>query len=99
MSAEWPPAFEREMGLTEADWLRSLPAAIGAHEWRCEPGCATVRIDMGQLHLAWRAGEPRVIALVRLPRLHVSFRFDGLGAPERRAFMDRFDTYMHRGGG
>lgn len=99
MGAEWPAAFEREMGCTEADWLRSLPGAIGAREWRCEPGSAAVKIGEGELRLAWRAGEPRAIALVRLPRLHVSFRFEGLGANERRAFMERFDLYLQRGGG
>ena len=99
MGADWPQAFEREMGCTEADWLRWLPAAIGAREWRCEPGLATVRIGEGQLHLRWCAGEPRTIALVRLPRLHVSFRFEGVGDHERRAFMERFDLYLQRGGG
>lgn len=99
MGADWPAAFEREMGCTEADWLRSLPAAIGAREWRCEPGSAAVRIGEGELHLGWRAGKPRTIALVRLPRLHVSFRFDDVPGDARRAFMERFDAYMHRGGG
>lgn len=98
-ATDWPEAFEREMGCTEADWLRWLPAAIGAREWRCEPGSAAVKIGEGELHLRWHTGEPRTIALVRLPRLHVSFRFDGLGAPERRAFMERFDLYLQRGGG
>ena len=49
--------------------------------------------------LDWRTGEPRVIALVRLPRLHVAFRFEGLDADQRFAFMKRFDLYMQRGGG
>jgi len=99
MAADWPQAFEREMGCTEADWLRWLPAAIGAREWRCEPGLATVRIGEGELLLRWCAGEPRTIALVRLPRLHVSFRFEGVEAQARRMFMERFDLYLQRGGG
>ena len=99
MRAGWPEAFERELGCTEADWLRWLPAAIGAREWRSEPGLATVKIGAGALHLRWRAGEPRTIALVRLPRLHVDFRFDHVPAGERIAFMERFDLYLQRGGG
>jgi hypothetical protein len=51
------------------------------------------------LTLDWYNGEPRVIAQVRLPRLHVSFRFEGLAADQRLAFMKRFDLYMQRGGG
>lgn len=95
----FPETFEREMGCTEADWLRWLPAAIGPRDWSCEAGAAAVQIDTGQLHLRWHAGAPRTIALIRLPRLHVSFRFEGLGAQERRAFMERFDLYLQRGGG
>ena len=56
-------------------------------------------IAPGTLTLDWRTGEPRVIALVRLPRLHVRFRFEGLDAGQRLAFMKRFDLYMQRGGG
>jgi hypothetical protein len=40
-----------------------------------------------------------VIALVRLPRLHVSFCFAGRDADQRLVFMKRFDLYMQRGGG
>jgi hypothetical protein len=36
---------------------------------------------------------------VRLPRLHVSFSFDGVGDAQRARFMKRFDLYTHRGGG
>jgi len=91
--------FEREMGCTEAEWLMWLPAAIGEHEWRREAATVSVRIDDGVLTLGWRTGKPRVIAQVRLPRLHVSFRFEALDAGQRLAFMKRFDLYMQRGGG
>jgi hypothetical protein len=40
-----------------------------------------------------------VIALLRMPRLLVAFRFQGLDADARYAFMKRFDLYMQRGGG
>ena len=40
-----------------------------------------------------------MIALVRMPRLLVNFRFAGLDEAQRYAFMKRFDLYMHRGGG
>ena len=63
------------------------------------PAAPRCRIAPGTLTLDWRVGEPRVIAQVRLPRLHVSFRFEGLDAGQRLAFMKRFDLYMQRGGG
>jgi hypothetical protein len=58
-----------------------------------------VRIGEGALGLKWQVGAPRVIALVRMPRLLVSFRFAGLDEGQRYAFMRRFDLYMQRGGG
>jgi hypothetical protein len=99
MQSAYAERFEREMGCTEAEWLMWLPAAIGEHESHCQSGSATVAFLPGLLRLDWRVGEPRVIAQVRLPRLHVSFRFEGLDADQRLAFMKRFDLYMQRGGG
>jgi hypothetical protein len=99
MQSEYAQAFDREMGCTQADWLRWLPAAIGEHEWRRETGSATVRIGAGVLTLEWRTGEERVIAMIRLPRLHVRFRFEDVDDERRHAFMKRFDLYMQRGGG
>lgn len=99
MQSAYAEAFEREMGCTESEWLMWLPAAIGAHQWHREGGSATVGIAPGTLKLDWVTGEPRVIAMVRLPRLHVKFRFEGLAADQRLAFMKRFDLYMQRGGG
>jgi hypothetical protein len=40
-----------------------------------------------------------VIGLARMPRMRVGFRFTGLDAAQRHAFMKRFDLYMQRGGG
>jgi hypothetical protein len=100
MQSAYPEAFERELACTEAEWLRWLPPAIGGQPWEAGAGSATVRIgDSGRLHLHWQAGAPRTIALMRLPRLHVRFRFEGASAGERLAFMHRFDLYLQRGGG
>jgi hypothetical protein len=95
----YPEQFEREMGCTEAEWLMWLPAAIGDQHWKLQAHSAGVRIGDGALGLSWRTGEPRVIALLRMPRLLVNFRFAGLNDAQRYAFMKRFDLYMHRGGG
>lgn len=99
MQSAYAARFEREMGCTEQEWLMWLPAAIGKCEWRLGPSQAHVNIGPGTLALHWRTGEPRVIALMRMPRLHVSFHFEGLDAQQRLAFMKRFDLYMQRRGG
>jgi len=99
MQSAYAEAFEREMACTEADWLRWLPQAIGAHEWRRDAASVVVGIGAGSLIIDWHVGEERVIAQIRLPRLRVRFRFGHVAAEERHAFMKRFDLYMQRGGG
>ena len=99
MQSFYAERFEREMGCTEAEWLRWLPDAIGDNFWKQQTHAAGVRIGDGALGLTWRTAEPRVIALMRLPRLLVSFRFAGLNDAQRHTFMKRFDLYMQRGGG
>ena len=91
--------FEREMGCTEAEWLMWLPRAIGDQHWKQQAGAASVRLGDGALGLKWQVGPPRVIGLISIPVLKVSFRFAGLDDQERYAFMKRFDLYMQRGGG
>lgn len=92
------------MGCSEQEWLGWLPAAIGAHAWTQTTDSAQVSIQqdgqvIGDLRITWRVGEPRVIALARIPRLLVDFSFQGLDDAQRYRFMRRFDLYMQRGGG
>jgi hypothetical protein len=37
MQAYYPECFEREMGCTEADWLRWLPQAVGEPSGNYKP--------------------------------------------------------------
>ncbi len=100
MFAHYPERFEREMGCTEAEWQRALPAALGERAWAAHAHALTADVGAGgRLRLEWRVGTPRVIALMRMPRLHVSFAFEGVDDAMRQAFMKRFDLYMQRGGG
>ncbi|MDO8768546.1 MAG: hypothetical protein Q7K57_07575 [Burkholderiaceae bacterium] len=99
MQSSYAERFEREMGCSEAEWLRWLPDAIGEHHWKLHTQSAGVRIGDGALDLKWQIGEARVIGLARIPRLHVQFRFAGVDEAARLTFMKRFDLYMQRGGG
>jgi len=95
----YPEAFQREMACSEFDWLRWLPAAVGDVHWKQQASSAGVRLGDGALGLKWQVAAPRVIGLISLPVLKVSFRFAGVGEQQRHAFMTRFDLYMQRGGG
>jgi hypothetical protein len=99
LQAFYPASFEREVGCTEAEWLMWLPAAIGVRPWQQSGRSIRVALDDGGLELLWHPLPPRQIALIRMPRLAVSFRFEGVADEVRHAFMKRFDLYMQRGGG
>lgn len=94
--------FEREYGCTEREWLNWMPGATGG---RALPHAAAgtsnllVPLDTGALQLSWQVLPPRVIALARIPRLAVSFVFEGVEPAARREFLRRFDLFLQRGGG
>jgi len=99
MQAHYPPVFDREMGCTEAEWLIWLPGAVRDCPLSLDAHGARVAIEDGRLHLSWQTLPPRRIALIRIPRLAVQFRFEALADPAREHFMRYFDLYMQRGGG
>jgi hypothetical protein len=102
MQSTYLEQFDREMGCTVAEWLMWLPAAMGDAEWTQQGDAVHASIPAtpgATLHLYWRVGEPRRIALMVMPRLHVNFVFSGLSDAQRYTFMKRFDLYMQRGGG
>ncbi len=99
MQSHYAEQFDREMGCTETEWLGWLPAAMGDVPWQQQPSTLHAQLGDGSLNIHWQTGEPRRIALISMPRLLVSFRFEGLDDAQRYAFMKRFDLYMQRGGG
>ena len=99
MQGFYAATFERDMSCTEAEWLSWLPGAVREHALTLAQGQASVSIGPGSLQLRWAPLPPRQIALMRLPRLGVSFRFDGVEEGECQSFMRYFDLYMQRGGG
>lgn len=99
MQSHYPAEFERDTGGTETEWLARLPGACGAHAPVLGERSATVAIGTGHLQLQWQPLEDRRIALMRMPRLLVRFRFEGLTDSDRALFMRYFDLFMQRGGG
>ena len=100
MIVEERERFEREYGCTEPEWRGWMPEATGGRECTQDgPQALRLAIGAGHLRLSWQGLPPRVIALMRLPRLAVSFAFDGVPLAERREFLRRFDLHLQRGGG
>ena len=99
MQSFYPERFERDMATTEAEWLMRLPLAMGGQSFTRAGACVQVALGSGALQIIWRPLPPRVIALLRMPRLAVQFVFEGVDADARLQFMQRFDLTMQRGGG
>lgn len=91
--------FTRELGLTHAEFYRSLPAAIAHHAYTVEDH--RVCIDFGDRRVTIELGcqRYRTIASLRLPYLEARFTFEGFSTLEHRKFMERFERYFQRGGG
>jgi hypothetical protein len=99
MQSYYPERFERDMGTSETEWLTALPRALAEHVFELGTDQARVQIGGGHLQLQWHILPPRVIALLRMQRLAVSFAFEGVEEGARQRFMKRFDLTMQRGGG
>lgn len=106
--AEWAAWLPRACG---AHWPQAgSQASVGTSA--CDPGLSpalshaisalhtlVAHVDDGQLTLRWAQLTPRRLGSAVLPRMWVRFDFQGLGDPQRQAFMRRFDLYTQRGGG
>ncbi len=96
---ETPERVEKLMGLTLADFQRTIGPLTGA-PLPAARTTAEIGVSGGHVVIAY---EPRpglrLSALVEMPLAAVTITFHGLDAPERTAFMRRFDLAFQRGGG
>lgn len=87
-----------EMGITRADFLRLLPAAVGHAPFRFEgdeihgDGAPSWRIKLREM-------PKRRIALLALPVLDVELVIDAPSGTEAKAFVRRFLLGFQRAGG
>ena len=91
--------YSREMGLTDDDFFRILPKAMGAHPYRVEGRTVHGEVHEGRVEIVLGPPQERRIALLRLPFAEVSFTFRGVTEPQQQAFKRHFDLYFQRGGG
>lgn len=101
MAVDVPECFERVMGCEARELLAWLPAALPNADLIVEQAArrAIAHWPRGSLTLAWEVLAPRRIALLQIPQLRVTFRFDGFDGDRRREIQRRFDLATHRGGG
>lgn len=88
-----------EMGLTHAEFFRTLPAALDGRPYRIEDAIVSID-DQGRTVTIRLAPESvRRIALLQVPVTRVEFVFDGHQPEQIESFMSRFARYYQRGGG
>lgn len=99
MNPPIPEHFQREMGVTRREFMRTLPSAIAPLAWESAGEQLLIPHPAGSIRLTLAPAQVRRIASLELPVLRVEFAFHGLDAGQRESFMHRFDLAFHRGGG
>ncbi len=94
-----PHSFTRELGVSEAEFFRSLPGAIEHREFTRDDGRVHIEYDGRSVTLELGPQAYRAIASLRLPYLEVTFTFSGFSEEDRARFMERFELYFRGGGG
>ena len=90
----------REMGLTYADFFRSLSQLPCGWVHETHPDGATLQYADGTIQISLGPQcERRLTALVIIPFIEVVFKYVGLSEAERKRFQIRFDLTFQRGGG
>jgi hypothetical protein len=91
--------FSRELGITHSELLRALPGAIGHRRYTVRQGRITIQDRSGVVELRLCPQRERALGALRLPATQVVFTFTDHTPQQVRAFMDRFELYLRRGGG
>lgn len=99
MNRPIPARMRRDMGLTLADFVRSLPGAIAPLDYIATGREFNISHPQGSITIRLGATGERRIASLSLPVTPVEFEFDGLDERARGRFMQRFERYFQRGGG
>jgi hypothetical protein len=97
-----PPApviLIREMGLTHAEFFRTLPSAMGDQTFSVSDLTVTTKSEAHRLTIKLAPEQERRIGFLRLPVTWVTFEFVGHTQDDIDSFMRRFERRFQRGGG
>ena len=89
----------REMTISHADFLRSLPAALNNAAYTVHGNEIRVEWENRELQILLSPQSVSHFGPVPLPVTHVQFVFSGYSELEVQQFLERFDMCYRRGGG
>jgi len=93
------------MGYTPKEFKKTLQGLfISQTSYSCEEYTLqywqiTVEDESTMVDIKIEEGPPRIIALLTLPVLNVSFEFQKSNEEQQKVFMKNFFRYFHKGGG
>jgi len=94
-----------EMGYTPKEFKKTLQGLfISQTSYSCEEYTPqywqlTIEDESTTVDIKIEEAPPRIIALLTLPVLNVSFEFQKSNEEQKKAFMKTFFRYFHKGGG
>jgi hypothetical protein len=88
-----------EMGLTHAEFFRTLPAALGGRSYSIADSVITLEENDRLVMIKLAPESERRIALLRMPVTWVRLEFLNYRQTEVDAFMAHFQRHFQRGGG
>ena len=91
--------LSREMTISHADFLRSLPAALNNTAYTINGNEISVELENRGLQIILSLESVRNFGPISLPVTHVEFVFSGYSELEVQQFLERFDMCYRRGGG
>ncbi|MCP5426593.1 MAG: hypothetical protein H6970_16220 [Gammaproteobacteria bacterium] len=94
-----PAVVTREMGLTHAEFFRTLPSALEGLHFRIGDAAVDVCDSERRLTIRLAPEGQRRLAALRLPVTQVTFLFDGYSETEQATFLRHFERRFQRGGG
>ncbi len=92
-------SFHREMGITQVDFLRTLPSVVNGLALKMNNGEAFITDGHRKLVIRPSNSRKRMIGSLQLPVTDIDFLFLGYSEAEAEEFMARVDLYFRRGGG
>ncbi len=91
--------LSKDLGFSHAEFFRALPKALVGYDYAIAGELITVTLAGGKIEIRLGREQERRIAMLRLPRTQVDFRFVDLSDEQVSGFLQRFDRSFQRGGG
>ncbi len=89
--------IEKEMGYTHADFFRLLPGAMGDTPYEINGLEVDCKLPTGTLKITLGEERERVLVLVVLPCMNVTFEFKDVRDEDRERFTRYFDVRFMKG--